>query len=52
MLTRCGGGGAGDACSCVSPIDYEGTDGGAGGLCVEEPAAAGTNAAAATVRGD
>lgn len=51
MLLGCGGGGAGDACSCVDPIDYEGTAGGPGGLCVEEPAAAGDDAPAPTARG-
>lgn len=50
-LASCAGGGAGDACSCVSPIDYEGTDGGGGNVCASGPATSGTSAMAAPDRG-
>lgn len=52
MLPSCGGGSAGDACSCVSPIDYDGEPGGVGSVCSDEPAASGTNAPAPTLRGE
>ncbi len=50
-LETCAGGRAGDACSCVSPIDREGEPGGTGNVCVSGPAAVGTAATTPTVRG-
>jgi hypothetical protein len=50
-LASCAGGGPGDACSCVSPIDYEGASGGPGNVCASGPAAAGESAMASPERG-
>ena len=48
----CMGGTAGDACSCVSPIDYDGEPGGPGNTCASTAASAGAAATAATTRGE
>lgn len=50
-LASCAGGGAGDACSCVSPIDYDGTAGGDGQSCATGAATAGTAAMTSVERG-
>ncbi len=50
-VSSCAGGGAGDACSCVSPIDYNGEDGDAGETCGENAADDGAAAMGSTVRG-
>ncbi|MEZ4340640.1 MAG: hypothetical protein R3B82_28805, partial [Sandaracinaceae bacterium] len=49
--TTCAGGLAGDACSCVSPIDYDGEPGGTGNLCGAGPSADGTDATASATHG-
>jgi len=51
-LASCAGGTAGDSCSCVSPIDYNGEDGGPGNLCDPTSAAAGLAASSPTTHGD
>jgi hypothetical protein len=49
-LATCAGGSAGDACSCVSPIDSNGEPGGEGNLC-GPVSAPGINGVASGVRG-
>ncbi len=49
-LASCAGGLAGDACSCVSPIDYDGAAGGDGNVC-GAVSAPGLDGAASGVRG-
>lgn len=51
-MPSCMGGAAGDACSCVSPIDYDGEDGGPGNTCATGAATAGAAATAATTHGE
>jgi len=51
-LASCAGGTAGDACSCVSPIDYDGEPGGPGNLCSMDPADPGEAALSSAVHGE
>ncbi|UJR81433.1 Hypothetical protein I5071_34910 [Sandaracinus amylolyticus] len=50
-LTSCGGGTAGDSCSCAVPVDHDGDPGGPGNACATEAAVNGDPASAPTVRG-
>ncbi len=50
-VPSCAGGTAGDACSCVSPIDYDGEPGGTGNAC-GVASAAGATATASSTRGE
>ncbi|MCB9592764.1 MAG: hypothetical protein H6719_08530 [Sandaracinaceae bacterium] len=50
-VPSCAGGTAGDACSCVSPIDYDGEPGGVGNVC-GSGSAPGTTATASPTRGE